>query len=164
MKEMIFEHEERTGRKVKLVVVDYLECIPCKHSDPTAASGYNANALKDMSTECDVCTLLLLQTQKSSGDVSEPLLSMRKVKGASVIEQACSVILSIWREGFSPETFENDITMSFAAVKSRLGPLFQADFGWDGLTGSVYELGESEKEDLAELRAGKKKLAAIAGL
>lgn len=164
MKNEIIDYEESTGKKVKLVVVDYLECIVGPYSDPTANGGFVANALKDLASDLDVCVLLLLQTQKASGDVSEPLRSMRKVKGSSVLEQACSIIISLWREGFDPRNFDNDKFMTFCCVKNRMGKLFEVDCGWEGLTGEVLQLPENEKEELEDLRKAKLQAQKIADL
>ena len=164
MRNEVIDHEESTGKKIKLVVVDYLECIVGPYADPTANGGFVANALKDMASDLDVCVLLLLQTQKASGDVAEPLRSMRKVKGSSVLEQACSIIISLWREGFNPKQFDDDIFMTFCCVKNRMGRLFEVDCGWDGVTGDVVDLAESEKEELEELRKQKIREKKIAEL
>lgn len=164
MKNKILEHEDVSGKKVKLVVVDYLECIAGPYQDSTANGGFVANALKDMATDLDVCVLLLLQTQKSSGGPSEPLRSMRRVKGSSVLEQACSIIISLWRPGFDPKNFENDKFISFCCCKNRLGKLFEEDCYWEGVTGEVSQLSETEKEELQELRKAQDQAKKIASL
>ena len=164
IKEGILEHEETTGKKVKFVVVDYLETILGPFSDSTANSAHAANALKDIASDLDVCVLLLLQTQKASGDNSEPLRSMRKVKGSSVTEQACSIIISLWRPGFNPKDFENDRFMTFCCVKNRMGKLFEVDTTWEGRTGTVSELSDSEREELDRIVKEQIKQKAIDSL
>jgi hypothetical protein len=156
MKNAVLDHQEKTGRKVKLIGIDYLECINGPFSDATANSGLIANQLKDMANDLDVCVMLLLQTQKQSGDPSDPLLSMRNVKGSSVIEQACSVILSLSRPGFSAVTPENDRFATISTVKDRMGSLMSIDCGWKGLTGSFYDLSDEDFQLLKELRDKKK--------
>jgi hypothetical protein len=42
---------------------------------------------------------------------------MKAIKGSSVIEQSCSVVLTLWREGYNPKTVTDDRYISFAAVK-----------------------------------------------
>lgn len=161
MKNIIKNEQERTGKPVKLLVTDYLECIAGPYSDATANTGFICNQLKDLANELNVCSLLLLQTQKhSTGEISDPLLSMRQIKGSSVIEQSCSVVLTLWREGYSPKTVEDDKYISFASVKNRFGSLWTDDFGFDGKRGAIRELTE---EELGELSAFKerKRLAKI---
>lgn len=144
---------------IKLLIIDYLECIAGPYSDPIANSSIIANQLKDIANEFQLCSILLLQTQKhSTADVSDPLLSIKNVKGASTIEQSCTVIMTLWRDGYNPETVENDKYISFAVVKNRLGPLWKDDFGWDGRSGKIGPLTFEEKQDLKDFRQEKKRM------
>lgn len=153
----IKEHEQLIGDKVKLVVVDYLECIQSSLSDPTAGAGQIAGQLKDVANEEEVCILLLLQTQKhSTPEISDPLLSLKQVKGSSVVEQSCSTILTLWREGYNPKYVEDDKYISFAVVKNRFGSLWSGDFAWNGLRGDIRSMSEEEFEDLRAFRKRKK--------
>lgn len=153
----INKQTERTGIKPKLIVIDYLENIAGPYSDATANAGLIANQLKDLANETETCVTLLLQTQKhSTPDISDPLLSMKQIKGSSVIEQACSTVLTLWREGYSPNTVGDDKYISFAIVKNRFGPLWQDDFYWEPIRGDIKSLSEEQREDLEEFRKYKK--------
>lgn len=140
------------GDKFKLVVIDYLEKVRGPYSDATANSGYVASRLSDLASTYDVCILLLLQPQKSAGDPSEELLSMRKVKGASVIEQDCRVVLTMWRPGFSPRDATHDRFASVAIVKNNMGEVKTLDYSWNGLKGELKELTNLERDQLEALR------------
>jgi KaiC/GvpD/RAD55 family RecA-like ATPase len=156
MKNAIKERQEKSGTKVKLCIIDYLECIAGPYSDPMANSGFIANQLKDMANELNVCVLLLLQTQKhSTPDISDPLLSLKGVKGSSLIEQSCSTILTLWRDGYNPNHVDQDKYISFAVVKNRFGSLWKGDFGWQGMTGDIYELSEEQLSELKQFREQK---------
>lgn len=153
----INKQTEQTGIKPKLIVIDYLENIAGPYSDATANAGLIANQLKDLANETETCVTLLLQTQKhSTPDVSDPLLSMKQIKGSSVIEQACSTVLTLWREGYSPNTVEDDKYISFAIVKNRFGSLWQGDFSWEPIRGDIKSLSDEQYEDLQEFRKRKK--------
>lgn len=157
MKEMIKQQEALTGKKVKLLIIDYLECIAGPYGDQIANTGYIANLLKDLANELEVCILLLLQTQKhSTPEVSDPLMSLKGVKGSSIIEQSCTTILTLWREGYSPRYVDDDKYISFAIVKNRFGSLWSGDFSWDGVTGSIASLTEEQKQQLKEFRQQKR--------
>ena len=151
IKENIVEHQNKTGKKTKLVVVDYLECIQGPYSDSTANTSLIAQKLKDIANELDLTLLLLLQPQKHAGDPSAELLSYRQIKGSSAIEQAASVVLTLWRPGFSPKEPHNDKYLSIAAVKNRMGGLAKFDFKWNGLTGMIADLDDYEQEQLEDL-------------
>ena len=156
IKEIIKSHEKDIGQKVKLVVIDYLECLASPYADQTASTGFLANQLKDLANETETCILLLLQTQKySTPDISDPLLSLKGVKGSSLIEQSCSVILTLWREGYNPKFVEDDNYISFAVVKNRFGSLWSGDFFWNGVKGLIRGLSPEEKSNLKEFRKKK---------
>ena len=157
IKTTILEREQALGKKVKLLVIDYLECLAGPYADQTANTGFLANQLKDISNDLEVCTLLLLQTQKhSTPDISDPLLSLKGVKGSSLIEQSCSTILTLWRDGYNPRHVQDDKYISFAVVKNRFGSLWSGDFSWDGQKGDIRELTEEEREELKGFRERKK--------
>lgn len=155
IREFLIKQREQDGEAAKLVVIDYLECIAGKFSDATANTALISQQLKDLANEFEVCVLLLLQPQKHAGDPSSELLSMRNIKGSSVIEQACSIIFTMWRPGFSPTNPEEDKYLTLAVVKNRMGSLGAYDFHWTGLTGSIRELDDNEKGDLDDLRKRK---------
>lgn len=153
IEEDIVEFSRIHGKGPRLVVVDYLEKVRGPYSDATANSGFVASRLSDLAKKYNCCVLLLLQPQKSAGDPREPLLSMRKVKGASIIEQDSRVIMTVWRPGFNPEDFSNDKYMSIAVVKNNMGSLGKYDFHWDGLKGKIRDLENEESFQLNNLLA-----------
>ena len=159
----ILNYEKETGNKIRFLAIDYLECLQGPYSDQTANTGHISQELKDLARKTKVCSVILLQTQKSTGggEVSEPILSMKKIKGSSVIEQSASVLLTLWREGYNPKFQAFDKFMSFAIVKNRFGPLWTDDFNWDGASGTVGgTLGDEQKDLLEQLREEKKKAKA----
>lgn len=151
IEQSIINYQEAVGVKPRLVVVDYLEKVHAQFTDPTHRSGYVASKISDLAKKHDVCIILLLQPQKSAGDPSEPLLSMRKVKGASVIEQDCRVILTMWRPGFNPKDSSNDRYASMAVVKNNMGGLNQFDFKWNGLRGEITSMTYQEQKEFEQV-------------
>lgn len=144
------------GNQVRFVVIDYLECIAGPYGDATANSGFIANQLKDVANQLKVCILLLLQTQKhSTPDVSDPLMSLKGVKGSSLIEQSCSSIITLWREAYGPEWKNYDKYISFATVKNRFGQLWQGDFAWNGVKGETSEMAEEQMRSFKKFREFK---------
>jgi KaiC/GvpD/RAD55 family RecA-like ATPase len=157
IKDIIHKQTEISGNKPRLLVIDYLECLAGPYSDATANTGSIANQLKDLANEEEVCILLLLQTQKhSTPDISDPLLSMKQIKGSSILEQACSTILTIWREGYNPSFVEDDRYISCAVVKNRFGSLWRGDFSWEPVRGEIRSLTEEEREEFEEFKVRKK--------
>lgn len=157
MKNMILQQEEMSGTKIKLVVIDYLECLSGPYSDTNANAGLLSKQLKDMANELEVCVLLLLQTQKhATPDISDPLLTMRNIKGASAIEQDCTTILTLWREGYNPKYRDDDRYISFAVVKTRFGGQWTGDFSWNPINGKIQELTQEQEREFHDFKARKK--------
>jgi len=157
IKNIIAKQTEATGHRPRLLVIDYLECLAGPYSDATANAALIANQLKDLANEEELSILLLLQTQKhSTPDISDPLLSMKQIKGSSVIEQACSTVLTIWREGYNPNFIDDDKYISFAVVKNRFGSLWRGDFSWEPIRGMIRSLSEEERDELEVFKERKK--------
>lgn len=149
----IEQYKRDTGLSPKFVAIDYLEKVRSEFTDPTASSGLITSQLSDLAKKHDTCVALLLQPQKSAGDPSQPLLSMRKIKGASQIEQDLRAIITAWRPGFNPQDSTRDKYMSLAVVKNNLGGLCQLDYEWSGLSGEIDELDMAGRSGLKSLLA-----------
>lgn len=157
IKQHVLDYEQATGNKIKFLGVDYLECLQGPYQDSTANVGFISQQLKDLAKDIKLCSVILLQTQKHGGEVSEPLLSMKRIKGSSVIEQSATVVLTLWREGYDPRYQNDDKYISFAAVKNRFGKLWSDDFHWNGAKGDITPLTDEQRDNLDKLRQQKKK-------
>lgn len=161
IRNIIKDRENKTGQKIRFLVIDYLECLNSDFSDTNASQAYIANQIKDIATEMEICCLTLLQTQKhSTPDPSDALLSLRAVKGTSVLEQSFSTLITIWREGYSPKTVNDDNYLSMAIVKNRFGSLWSHDYHWDGPKGHVRELTDEERFQLKDFKQRKAEMRA----
>lgn len=156
MKQTIINTEKKLGVNFRLVVVDYLELVQSKYSDPTQSSAQVIQGLREIAINMNKAVLVFLQPNKMSSTIDEPLLSYNAAKGSSAIAQACTAILTIHRPGYSSRTPETDKFFSIDCVKNRSGRLFSADLHWDGLTGNIRELEDIERMELKELRDSKK--------
>lgn len=155
LRDSIRQEEIKIGQEIKLVIVDYLELIRTKSSEPTQASAEAIQGLREIANEGKV-VVCLLQPNKLSSTVSEPLLTYNAAKGSSSIAQAVTAMITCYREGYNPDNPEDDRFFNINIVKNRLGPLSRADFSWDGPTGRISELEDIERETLEELRDLKK--------
>lgn len=158
MKQQVVEHEQRTGKKVRLVVVDYLEKIKGGNSDPSVAAGEQASKLQDMAKELEVAVIVLLQPQKLAGEPDSPIKSYRRIKGASKIEQDCRIIVSQWRPGYSAETFENDRFITYSVLKNTMGSLGTLDCYWNGEKGRVRDIDDNGRQELKDFLKQKEAL------
>lgn len=156
MKQTIINTEKKLGIEFRLIVVDYLELVQSKYSDPTQSSAEVIQGLREIAINMNKAVVVFLQPNKMSSTIDEPLLSYNAAKGSSAIAQACTAILTIHRPGYSSRTPETDKFFSIDCVKNRSGRLFSADLHWDGLTGNIRELEDIERMELKELRDAKK--------
>lgn len=165
-RQQVDAYEQKTGNAVRAFAMDYLEKMLSKYSDPTASTGYNAARLADFTRDKNMTTLLLLQTQKAAGDPSDELLSMRNIKGASVIEQDCRVVLTTWRAGFNPDVKgfnKDDKYASFAVVKNNMGSTGRYDLHVDPYSGLYRSLTDEELAEFenVKIRTAERKLNKI---
>jgi replicative DNA helicase len=155
LRDSIKREEMRLGEEVKLVIVDYLELVRTKSSDPTQSSAEAIQGLREIANEGKV-VVCLLQPNKLSSTPDEPLLTYNAAKGSSAIAQAVTAMITCHRPGYNPDNPEDDNYFSINIVKNRMGPLGKADFAWEGVTGKITELEDIERQALSELRALKK--------
>jgi len=153
--ETIRESEDKSGQKVKFVVMDYNELVISDHNDPTASSSYVAQKMREYANVHHMCVLSLFQPNKMAGSPSDEITSYRAAKGSSAIEQSVSTMLGMSRPGFNPNKPENDIFTTIKCLKNRMGPIFSLDYYWDGLRGSIEELSDDERKELKRLREEK---------
>ena len=151
----IIAYEDRTGKKVRLVVVDYLESVSCTETnDPTTASGLVAQKLTNIASKLDLLMVILLQTQKTV-QPGDQISTLRSIKGASIVEQSISVGIGISREGHPNKYQNDDFSMTINTIKNRFGRLGTYDIKWNGAKSSIGELSMEEKIRLEDLRSRK---------
>lgn len=158
----VMEVEQKTGQKIKLVMIDYFERLNCEVSDDTAASKKIAGEIQDMVNDLQVAAITLVQPNKFSlgaGPDTE-IKSYTAIKGSSFLYQSFRGIISLSRPFYTPETKDLDKFMIVNVVKNDLGELDRLKFGWSGKRGEIYELEDAEREELDELlkqkESGKK--------
>lgn len=155
MKRTIRATEEKSGKKVRFVVVDYNELVVTDVSDMTARSAQVAQSLREIANSMNLCMMILVQPNKMAGSPSDELLSYRTIKGSSSFEQSTSVIIGLSRPGYDPRRSDEDVFVTINCLKNRMGNLFSLDLHWDGLTGTVRELDDKDKILLSQIRDRK---------
>lgn len=153
IRDYIDEVEEITGKKVKLVMVDYFERVNSERSDETAASKDIAGKLQDLVNDKNIAMITLVQPNKFSlnGGPDQPILSYTAIKGSSYLYQSFRGILSIWRPFFNPEWQAHDKYMQMALLKNDLGELGVLNFSWNGRKGEIKECTNEQAEEMQEL-------------
>lgn len=154
----VLQVEQETGKKVKLVMIDYFERVTSDVSEDTAASKKIAGELQDMLNDLDVAIVTLVQPNKFSitGGPDSPILSYTAIKGSSFLYQSFRSIISIWRPFYLPVMKDHDKFLEMAILKNDLGELDHFIFGWTGKTGDIKELESWELEEYDRLIEMKK--------
>lgn len=153
IKEYVLEVERKTGRKIKLVMLDYFERINSDISDDTASSKKVANEIQDMLNDLNVACITLCQPNKFSlgGGPDTEIKSYTAIKGSSFLYQSFRGIISLSRPFYTPATKELDKFMIVNILKNDLGELARLEYGWSGKRGDIYELEDAELDELHEL-------------
>lgn len=155
LRNYVLDCEQKSGDKVKLVMIDYFERISSDMSDDTAASKRVAGELQDLVNDLNICLITLVQPNKMSGDMSQPIHSYTNIKGSSFLAQSFRQILSIHREGYDPMHMGNDKFLTVNILKNDLGEPGSIDFGWQGKQGKIFNLDREGEKELKRLRDQK---------
>ena len=155
MIDTLSEAEDKKGKKVKLMVVDYNELVQTDYSDATASSSFVAQKMREIAQSRDTHVFSLFQPSKISGTPADEIKSYNSAKGSGAISQSVSVMLGMSRPGYNPQQPDDDRFINLACLKNRMGPLFSLDFGWKGLTGTISDLDDDERIELKKIREKK---------
>jgi replicative DNA helicase len=142
--------DAETGKKVKLVMLDYFERVNSDKSEDTAASKDIAGQLQDLVNDFNVAMVTLVQPNKfslSSGP-DKPIKSYTAIKGSSFLYQSFRSIISIWRPFFTPDTAHDDKYLQMAILKNDLGEIGTFNFAWNGKRGEIRECTEEEEAEM----------------
>lgn len=164
IKESIIKREQLLGIDIPLIIVDYLELVQSKFSDPTQASAEVIQGLREIAINTNKIVIVLLQPNKMSSTVDQPITSYNAAKGSASVAQAVTAMLTVHRPGYSSRTPEYDNYFSIDCVKNRTGQLFHVDLAWNGLRGTLRELEEIEAQELQELLQRKREQQGDGGL
>jgi replicative DNA helicase len=150
----IQDFEANTGKKVRVIIVDYLENIqpPTQYTDTVMGSGVVAQQIANIAADEDLLAITLMQPQKIK-DVGEPIDSMRSIKGSSVTEQSLTAAIGLYRIGQKLKYNQWDNYITANILKNRLGSLGTVDMFFDGAKSLIRDMTDKEKQGLIELKA-----------
>jgi hypothetical protein len=149
----ILEVEQKSGVKIKMVMLDYFERISTGVSDDTASSKKLANEIQDMVNEHDIAAITLVQPNKFSlgGGPDTEIVSYTAIKGSSFLYQSFRGIISLSRPFYTPSTKDLDKYCVVNILKNDLGEQARLEFGWNGKRGDIYPLEDIERQELHDL-------------
>lgn len=157
IRQYILDVEQKTGQKIKMVMLDYFERINTGVSDDTASSKALANEIQDMVNDHDIAAITLCQPNKFSlgGGPDTEIKSYTAIKGSSFLYQSFRGIISLSRPFYTPSTKDLDKYCIVNILKNDLGEQNRLVFGWKGKTGDIYTLEDIERQEFDDLMKQK---------
>lgn len=157
VRDYIIACQEKSGEKIKLVMLDYFERVSSDIGDDTAASKRVAGELQDLVNDLDIALINLVQPHKNalSGGPDSPIYDYTKIKGSSYVYQSMRIIMSLWRPFYNPKTFTDDKYMQMAVLKNDLGELCEFAFNWHGPSGSISEMEQHQAAEFEMMLKAK---------
>lgn len=138
------KQEQIWGRKIKLVIIDYVQLL-ASDKEGFANHEFNASALTELAKNRGVCVIGLSQ---ATGDYNTGAIL---AKGSRAWEEGTSTQINCFRP-FQIEQPAYDFIMSVRMAKNRLGATDTIDLFFDGASGFMRDLTESELLEVSALR------------
>lgn len=145
MKERVKAVEQKTGEKVKLVVVDYAGRITSDKTDAHANAKYNALKAPEVAADTEAAWIYLCQISRNTGDGSVPLRTKRAAKEAGDWEEMADAVITMWRP-FMGYPDLDDVARLYIA-KNRLGPEVEGILKWNGAKSDVSDMTFEEQQE-----------------
>ena len=165
MKDRVLAIEEASGKKIKLVLVDYASRITGKFSDAYANAKHNALRSKDVADETNAAWLIICQVSRNTGDGATPLRTKRAAKDAGDWEEAATNVITCWRPFMGRDDKEftlnigkedeetivcKDNIIRLFLAKNRMGREVERPLHWDGAKGIVADMTQEEHQEYKE--------------
>ncbi len=153
MRDRIFDIEQRTGDKIKFVLIDYAGRITGPHSDRYANSTYNALKTVEIANVTDSAMIILSQISRQTGDGCTPIRTKRAAKESGDWEESATNVITMWRP-FMGDAERDDVARLFLA-KNRMGSELEQVLYWDGAKSLLRDMSFDELADYNMNRGDK---------
>lgn len=164
MRDKIFDVEQKTGKKIKLVCVDYASRISSPHADAYASARHNALKSKEIADVTDAAWIILSQISRNVGDGCTPIRTKRAAKESGDWEESATNVITLWRP-FMGHPDWDDVMRIFLA-KNRMGKELETVLQWNGAKGIIADMDpwsleqyNTERGDKAEREYLKQKFS-----
>jgi KaiC/GvpD/RAD55 family RecA-like ATPase len=153
MRDKIFDIEQRTGQKLKFVLIDYAGRISGPYSDRYANSTFNALKSVEVANVTDTAMIILSQISRQTGDGATPIRTKRAAKESGDWEESATNVLTMWRP-FMGDADRDDVVRMFLA-KNRMGSELEQVLYWDGSKSVIRDMSFDELADYNGSRGDK---------
>lgn len=153
MRDKIFDIEQRTGQKMKFVLIDYAGRISGPYSDRYANSTFNALKSVEVANVTDTAMIILSQISRQTGDGATPIRTKRAAKESGDWEESATNVLTMWRP-FMGDADRDDVVRMFLA-KNRMGSELEQVLYWDGSKSIIRDMSFDELAEYSTSRGDK---------
>ena len=150
MRDKVRAIEEKSGKKIRLVIVDYAGRVDGPKSDSYQNAKYNAIRSTEIAVATEAAWIYISQISRNVGDGSTPLRTKRAAKDSGDWEETASNVITVWRPFMGLED-QDDIIRIFLA-KNRMGKEIERPLFWDGERGVVRDMSFEEYQNYKEIR------------
>jgi KaiC/GvpD/RAD55 family RecA-like ATPase len=138
MRDKIFDVEQKTGKKIKLVVADYASRISSPHSDAYASARHNALKSKEIADVTDAAWVILSQISRNVGDGCTPIRTKRAAKESGDWEESATNVITVWRPFMGHPQWDD--VMRIYLAKNRMGKELETVLQWNGAKGIIADM------------------------
>lgn len=142
MRDKIFEVEQKMGKKLKFVLIDYAGRIAGPYSDKYANASYNALKSIEVAEVTDTANIIISQISRSTGSECTPLRTKRAAKESGDWEESASNVITMWRPFYGAG--EKDDVVRLYLAKNRMGPEPEEIMFFDGAKGLIRDMSFDE--------------------
>jgi KaiC/GvpD/RAD55 family RecA-like ATPase len=153
MRDKIFDIEQRTGQKMKFVLIDYAGRISGPYSDRYANSTFNALKSVEVANVTDTAMIILSQISRQTGDGATPIRTKRAAKESGDWEESATNVLTMWRP-FMGDADRDDVVRMFLA-KNRMGSELEQVLYWNGSKSIIRDMSFDELAEYNSSRGDK---------
>lgn len=142
MRDRVKATEQKTGKDIRLVVVDYASRIDGPKSDPYQNAKYNAIKSTEVAGDTNAAWIFISQISRNIGDGSTPLRTKRAAKDSGDWEETATNVITVWRPFMGLEGEDNILRLFLA--KNRMGKEIERPLHWSGEKGLIRDMTEED--------------------
>ncbi len=153
LRDRIIDIEQKSGKKMKFVLVDYAGRISGPYSDGYANANHNALKSIEVAEVTDTAMIIINQISRTTGSEMTPLRTKRAAKDSGAWEESASNVITMWRPFYGAEDRDDVIRMYLA--KNRMGPEPEQILHFDGAKGIIRDMDHNELANYMGARGDK---------
>jgi len=116
--------ENKIGKKIGLMVVDYMGRMKGSGKNSYENLSQNAQEIKHMAKELDVAVIGVAQVGREKGGDGSIPLDMDSARDSGQVEEAADFVLGMWRPNLKKNAEKDEDELVIKLLKNRKGPQY----------------------------------------